>query len=207
MHQMIGITRALTFVLLFALSLCRAEAAAVDAKTFITEITGQLQLALRDARGNGKLQDQRHLDQLIDRYVIPHIDAEALCSRIFRRRWQDIIAENKRDQAYTAVFSSLKRTYRLALSAYTGQAIEIKQGKVDPRYSVVRILIHTDNGVRAIDFATHEKGQEWRVFDISIDGVVVTQTLNGSIQRTLEAGDVDSLIQAIDAPQPAAKTP
>ena len=118
--------------------------------------------------------------------------------RIFRPRWDEIVAKNKTDQAYDAVLSSLRRTYRLALSAYSGQPIDIVNSKNKPKYSVVRIVIHSGDSNYVIDFALRPTEDGWRVFDLSVDGVVVTKTLNGAIKRTLESGDIDAVIAAIN---------
>ncbi|MEH6578226.1 MAG: ABC transporter substrate-binding protein [Amphritea sp.] len=169
-----------------------------DAKAYITRITTALESALQEGRENNQLQDEKYLDAIIDQYIIPHVDKEYMSKRIFSSRWDEIVSNSKTDQAYDAVFSSLRRTYRLALSAYNGQPIDIGRSKNKSKYSVVRIVIHTGDSDHVIDFALRPIEDSWRVFDLSVDGVVVTKTLNNAIKRTLEAGDIDAVIAAIN---------
>jgi ABC-type transporter MlaC component len=58
--------------------------------------------------------------------------------------------------------------------------------------------VHTRENGHTIDLALRQVEGEWRIFDLSVDGVVVTKTLSGSIQRLLEEDDIDTIIRAID---------
>jgi ABC-type transporter MlaC component len=119
---------------------------------------------------------------------------------VFRPRWEEIVAQGKTGDAYDAVFASLKRTYRLALAAYNGQQIEVSDSIDKGRYSIVRTRVHTRENGHNIDLALRQQDDGWRIFDLSVDGVVVTKTLNGSIQRVLQADDIDAVINAINPP-------
>jgi len=172
--------------------------AAEDAKAYIVRITAELESALQGARGKGLLEDKRYIDALIDQHIIPHVDEEFMGKRIFRPRWKEIVAQDKTSQAYNAIFDSLRRTYRFALSTYNGQPIDIRNSTIKPKYTVVRIFIHTEDKGHTIDLALRSVGDSWRVFDFSVDGVVVSKTLNSAIKRTLESEDIDSVIAAIN---------
>lgn len=169
----------------------------VDARTYIGSLTAELQQALQDGLEQDLLQDDAYLDKVIDELILPHIDQEYLSRRVFHPRWDDIAEANKADLAQEAVISSLRRTYRVALNAYNGQTIDIGNSRDKPAFSVVRVKVHTNNNAHLMDFALRQTEGEWRVFDLSVDGVVFSKTLNGSIRRNLESDDVDSVINAI----------
>ncbi|MFC6671997.1 ABC transporter substrate-binding protein [Marinobacterium aestuariivivens] len=187
----------LFLLLLFGLN---TGAAADEAKDFVVALTRELETALMAAREQGLLENQQHLDDLIDQHILPYVDRETLCKKVFRPRWEEIVAQGKADDAYDAVFASLKRTYRLALAAYNGQQIEVGDSIDKGRYSIVRTRVHTRENGHNIDLALHRLEDGWRIFDVSVDGVVVTRTLNGSIQRVLQADDIDAVIDAINPP-------
>ncbi|WP_432473056.1 ABC transporter substrate-binding protein [Amphritea sp. HPY] len=172
--------------------------AAEDARAYISGITTELEAALQEGRQKNLLEDEKYIDAIIDQHIIPNVDKEFMSRRIFRPRWKEIVAQNKTEQAYKAVFDSLRRTYRFALSAYNGRPIDIRNSTVKAKYSVIRIYIHTDDKGHTIDLAVRPNENSWRVFDLSIDGVVVTKTLNSAIKRTLESEDIDSVIAAIN---------
>ena len=168
------------------------------ADSFIAAVAVKLEAALKQGRDEGLLSDRSYLDALIEAQILPHIDSNTLCRRIFSPRWKEIVAAEKTSLAYQAVFASLKRTYRLALASYNGQRIEIRNTKTKPRYSVVRIFIGTTDKGHVIDLALFRKLDSWRIFDISIDGVMVSKTLNGSLQRVMQSTDLDAVIEAIN---------
>jgi ABC-type transporter MlaC component len=145
-----------------------------DARDFVANLTRDLEAALMEARQQGLLEDQQHLDGLIDEHILPYVDRETLC----------------------------KRTYRLALAAYNGQQIEVSDSTDKGRYRLVRTRVHGRDDGHTIDLALRRIDDDWRIFDLSVDGVVVSKTLNGSIQRLLEEDDIDAVIRAID-PQSA----
>lgn len=171
--------------------------AADDASAFISRLTAELEIALQEGREKGLLEDEKYIDTLIDQYIIPHIDIELMSKRIFSQRWNEIVAQNKNLQAYNAILGSLRRTYRFALAAYNGQPIDIHNNTKHTKYSVVRILIRTDDNGHTIDLALRQLGDSWRIFDFSVDGVVVSKILNSAIKRSLEADDIDTVISTI----------
>ncbi|MBY4677709.1 Tgt2/MlaC family protein [Marinobacterium arenosum] len=185
-------------LLIFLLLTLPIQAQAMDARSYIQQITGELETALKAGKDNGQLQDRAFLDSVIDRHIIPHVDQEQLSKRIFQPRWDEIVAAGKREQAYQAVLQSLRRTYRIALASYNGQTIELRDSQDKPKYSVVRVYIRTSDDGHLIDFALRQVSGQWRVFDLSVDGVVVSKTLNGAIKQSLQTADLDSLIGAIN---------
>ncbi|WP_372835852.1 phospholipid-binding protein MlaC [Pontibacterium sp.] len=188
------------FVVTLGIGHAAAETPNNSAKAFISQIATQLQQALQSGRDLNRLGDNEYLDQIIDQYILPHIDQEYLSRRIFHPRWKDIIAADKTAEAQMAVIKSLRRTYRIALNTYNGQMIEVGKSRDKPSYSVVRLKVHTTQNAHTLDFAIRETDGQWQVFDLSVDGVVLSKTLNGAIHRTLESGDVDAVIAAINPP-------
>ncbi|MGH1460491.1 MAG: MlaC/ttg2D family ABC transporter substrate-binding protein [Neptuniibacter sp.] len=188
--------KSLLALCLFVLSF-QTTAGEIDARTYIVNLTNQLQVALNEGLDQGLLEDEAYLDAVIDEHILPHVDNEYLSRRVFHPRWDDIATANKSAEAQNAIISSLRRTYRVALTSYNGQKIEIGKSRDKAKYSVVRAKVYTNNNIHLMDFALRLADGEWRVFDLSVDGVVFSKTLNGSIRRNLENDDVDSVINAI----------
>jgi len=157
-------------------------------EAFISTMSERLQETLSEAKSTKRLSDVAYVDQIIDREVIPHVHLEALCKRIYKNHWNQIAEEGKTQEAINAVVSSLKRTYRLAVSAYNGQKIEIINSKNQKAYSIVRIKINTNGkNDHTIDFAVRQFDNEYKVFDFSIDGIVVSKTLSTAISHQINS--------------------
>ncbi|TNE89385.1 MAG: hypothetical protein EP324_06690, partial [Gammaproteobacteria bacterium] len=67
-----------------------------------------------------------------------------------------------------------------------------------PKYSVVRITVQAEQNAHRLDFAVRPVDGKWKVFDLSVDGVVLSKTLNGAIHRELAGDDLDAIISAIN---------
>jgi len=177
-----------------------ATSAEVDSpEHFISTMSVRLQATLTEAKKNKRLNDIKYIDQLIDQEIIPHVQLETLCKRIFKEHWKEIVEKGKQQEAINAVVSSLKRTYRLAVSAYNGQKIEIINSNKQKAYSIIRIKINTNGkNDHTIDFAVRKFDNEYKVFDFSIDGIVVSKTLSSAISHQIEAVGLQATIDELN---------
>ena len=185
------------FALLFS---CSANSVEIKSpEDFISTMSDRLQLTLTEAKKNKRLNDIAFIDKLIDKEVIPHVQLEALCKRIYKEHWNEILEKGKHDEATNAIVSSLKRTYRLALSAYNGQKIEIVNSKNQAAYSIIRVKINTDGkNDHTIDFAVRKFDDQYKVFDFSIDGIVVSKTLSTAISHQIESIGLQATIDQLN---------
>ncbi len=184
-------------VVLFVISL--SGSADDTPEHFISQVSDRLQIGLTEAKKSDRLEDVPYIDALINREVIPYVQLDELCKRIFREHWKVILQENRKEQAINAVISSLKRTYYLAVTAYDGQKIEITDSKHLKHYSIVRIKINTDgDNHHTIDFAVRKFDSEWKMFDFSIDGVGVSKTLNSAIGQQIEDDGLEQTINTLN---------
>lgn len=176
--------------------LVKAETNTAD--QFIKALTDRLEITLTEAKKNNRLSDVTYIDQLIDEEILPHINLDVLCKRIYREHWKDILDKNKKQVAIDAVVLSLKRTYRLAVSAYSGQAIAITNSKQLKSYDIVRINISSKGeNDHMIDFALRQFDGVWKIFDFSVDGIGISKTLHSSISQQIKNDGLEATIEAL----------
>lgn len=165
---------------------------------FIGDLSERLQVTLTEAKKSKRLNNVEYIDQLIDQEIIPQVNLEALCKRIFREHWQEVLDNNKKQEAIDAVVVSLKRTYRLAVSAYNGEIIEVVESKQLKSYDIVRIKITTSGkNDHTIDFAVKQFDNVWKIFDFSVDGIGVSKTLYGSISQQIKSEGLDKTLNSL----------
>ena len=198
MKHCLSSIRHLTIVLFLVFSAGPASAEDTGAKAHISQLAVQLQQALQAGLERNLLDNDQHLDQIIDDNILPYVDQVLLSKRIFHPRWDEIVAAGKQSQAQSAVISSLRRTYRIALSSYSGQPFTVGDSRDKPKYSVVRITVQAGQNVHRLDFAVRPVDGDWKVFDLSVDGVVLSKTLNSAIHRELADDNLDAIISAIN---------
>ena len=175
-----------------------SRADSTTSEQFIAALSERLQITLTEAKKTKRLDNIEYIDQLIDQEVIPQLNLEALCKRIFREHWQEILDKNKQQEAIDAVVLSLKRTYRLAVSSYNGQKIEVVESKHQKSYDIVRIKITTSGkNDHTIDFAVRQFDNVWKVFDFSVDGIGVSKTLYGSISQQIKSEGLENTLGSL----------
>lgn len=173
-------------------------ASATTSEQFIATLSERLQITLTEAKKSRQLSNVEYIDQLIDEEIIPQVNLEVLCKRIFREHWQEVLDNNKQQEAIDAVVLSLKRTYRLAVSSYNGQTIEVVESKRLKSYDIVRIKITTSGkNDHTIDFAVRQFDEGWKIFDFSVDGIGVSKTLYGSIDQQIKTEGLDKTLSAL----------
>ncbi len=175
------------FLLVVLCAVMFAGTAQVKASTaadqFIQNIAGALERALKQADSEGELDDEKRLNAIIDKEIIPHLDLEHIARKVSGEQWQKITEQTLAPAMQEAVVGALKRTYRVALASYSGERILVSHSKEYPNYSLVRVQVKTSNKTHALDFALREISGEWKVFDVSVDGIVFTKTLHNSLQE------------------------
>lgn len=173
-------------------------ASATTSEQFIATLSERLQITLTEAKKSRQLSNVEYIDQLIDEEIIPQVNLEVLCKRIFREHWKEVLDNNKQQEAIDAVVLSLKRTYRLAVSSYNGQTIEVVESKRLKSYDIVRIKITTSGkNDHTIDFAVRQFDEGWKIFDFSVDGIGVSKTLYGSIDQQIKTEGLDKTLSAL----------
>lgn len=175
-----------------------SRAESTTSEQFIKALTERLEITLTEAKKSNRLDDVVYIDQLIDKEVIPQLNLEVLCKRIYREHWQEVLDKNQKQAAIDAVVLSLKRTYRLAVSSYNGQVIEVVESKSLKSYDIVRIKIATSGeGDHMIDFALRQFDDAWKIFDFSVDGIGISKTLYGSISQQIKSDGLEQTIEAL----------
>lgn len=180
--RLISVRAVLTMAVLMICVALPVKAAA-EAEQFIQNIAGSLEQALKKAESEEALEDEKRLDAIIDKEIIPHLDLDHIARKVSGAQWQKITEQTLQGAMQEAVVGALKRTYRVALASYSGERIVVSNSKEYPNYSLVRVQVKTGSKTHALDFALRKEGGNWKVFDVSVDGIVFTKTLHNSLQE------------------------
>ncbi len=169
-----------------------------SSRDFIAGIAENLQSRLQTAREGDRLSDESYLDALIGEEIVPYLDIRHMAKKVSGSRWDQVQEKQLAEAMEEAVVAALKRTYRVALSAYSGEKILITHSKDYANYSLVRVQVKTDERSHLLDFALRSNGSgEWRVFDVSVDGVVFSKTLQSSLSRQFENDELEAVIERL----------
>ena len=152
-------------------------------------------------------QEKQNLDahpemlyELIQELVVPHFDFPIMSRWVLGKAWNTIDAGSQ--EQFTVQFRTLLvRTYAKALMEYSDEKVEFLPMESDPNSNLVVIKTQVSGKGSAnstpINYRMHVSGGEWKVIDISVDGVSLIGTYRGSFAAEIRKSGIDSLIQKL----------
>jgi phospholipid transport system substrate-binding protein len=146
-------------------------------------------------------QDPLSVYSIVKRILLPHIDQETMARSVLdRETWQKASPQERKEfmDEYTFL---LVRTYSRALASYNDQEIRflpIRGGVEGQRLVQVNSLILQKNGPSIpIDYRVRLAGNEWKVYDISVDSVSMVQSYKVQFAEKLAENGITGLISSI----------
>jgi phospholipid transport system substrate-binding protein len=137
--------------------------------------------------------------QLAEQKVLPHFDFERMTRLAVGRNWAQ--ASDAQKQALVKEFRTLLvRTYSSSLSQYRNQTIEVKPSRIaaQDKEAIVRTEIKQQGGPPIpIDYSMEKAGNDWKVYDVVIDGASLVTTYRGTFNDQVQRGGIDGLVKAL----------
>jgi phospholipid transport system substrate-binding protein len=136
------------------------------------------------------------LYSLINELVIPHFDFVSMSKWVLGRNWRDA-SEAQQEQFVGEFRTLLVRTYAKALLEYSNETINYLpvENNPDSNIVVVKTEIHQP-GTKpvTINYSMHVSGGEWKVVDVTVDGISLVATYRGSFASEIRKSGMDALI-------------
>jgi len=182
--------------LLCLVSVVQAEMLAPDALIAVTvkEVTSIIKQDKDIQSGN-----QKKILALVDAKVLPHFDFARMTQLSVGKHWRAASPEQK--QALVAEFRNmLVRTYTKAFTIYRDQTIEVKPFKMAPDATEVTVkTVITKSGAQPIpvDYEMAKRADEWKVFDVTIEGVSMVTSYRGTFASQIQQDGIDGLIKTL----------
>ncbi len=162
----------------------------------LERVAGQMLSALRE--NDSELRaDSRRLRRLVDELLVPHVDLELVARRVLGRQWRRASQEQR--ERFTREFKEmLIRFYSSALLEYAGfrfrfHPVRLKEGA---RRALVRSEVMRSGGSpHQVNYSVALRGGQWKVYDVTIDGVSVVITYRSSFAEEIRRGGLDALLE------------
>lgn len=136
---------------------------------------------------------------LVNELVIPHFDFVSMSKWVLGKNWKSA-SESQRADFIEQFKTLLVRTYARALLEYSGQAVKYYpvEQKPDSNLAVVKTEL-TSTGAQPfpVAYRMHQANEEWKVVDVSVDGVSLVSTYRGSFASQIKKEGFDSLIKKL----------
>jgi len=137
---------------------------------------------------------------LINEYVIPHFDFTSMSKWVLGNNWRQASTE-QRDRFVNEFRTLLVRTYARALLEYSDQEILYLPVENNPNSNLVVVKTEvqsTGSHPIPIDYRMHVSNGEWKVVDVSVDGISLVATYRGSFASEIRKNGIDALISKLN---------
>jgi phospholipid transport system substrate-binding protein len=137
--------------------------------------------------------------KLIREAVDERFDWQEMARRTLARHWKDRTDQEKK--TFTKLFSDLlEQTYLDKVEGYSGEKVLYEGEKVDGKYGVVSVKIVTRKETEIpVHYRVKNKGDGWRVYDISISGVSLINNYRKQFNSIITRSSYEDLVDKLKA--------
>ena len=129
--------------------------------------------------------------------VDERFDWDEMAMRTLARHWK--ARTQKEKEEFVDLFGKLlERTYLEKVEGYSGEKVLYVDEKVEGDYGIVAVEIVTKQGTEIqVDYRLKNKGKEWRVYDISIEGVSLVNNYRKQFDSILTRSSFKDLMEKL----------
>ena len=181
------------FVMAVALSFTHAALAASSPTEDVRSSVDAILVILQ----NSELDVQQKRAE-ISKIINKRFDFRAMSQRTLATNWKKTSDEEKKQ--FTALFSQLiESSYVGKIEAYTNEKVEYPGEKVKGKKAVVETLILTSSADIPVNYRLYQKGDQWLVYDVIIEGVSLISNYRSSYQEIMKDEGFDGLLNKMQA--------
>ncbi|MDQ1333495.1 MAG: phospholipid transport system substrate-binding protein [Thermodesulfobacteriota bacterium] len=122
---------------------------------------------------------------------------EEMSKRTLARHWKDR-TQNEKEEFIDLFGKLLERTYLDKVEGYSGEKVLYVDEKVQENYAIVGVRIVTKQETEIqVDYRLQKKGEEWLVYDISIEGVSLINNYRKQFDSIMTRSSYTGLIEKL----------
>lgn len=172
--------------------------AVTDPQALVKKTTEQV-LAEIKAKKQELTDNPGRIYPLIDNILLPRFDFYQISRLVLGKHWKQATKAQKK--SFIREFRELLvRTYATALLTYSGQEIKYPPVEIKPNAKKVRVKTKVSNegaGAVPIDYSLYLRKDDWKVYDVTIDGVSLVSTYRTNFDSQIRRHKLSGLISNI----------
>jgi len=123
-------------------------------------------------------------------------DYGEMAKRSLGSRW-DKLAERER-QEFVGLFTELlTATYVEQMHAYSGEEVRFLKERLEGNHAEVKSLLVGKKTEIPMDYRLLKQGDDWKVYDVLIDGISLVQNYRGQFTAILRSSSYEQLVQIL----------
>jgi phospholipid transport system substrate-binding protein len=147
----------------------------------------------KDLKQPGRVEERRRrLEQVIgDRF-----DYQEMSRRALGAPWNELTDKDK-EEFVTLFRKLLINSYADKIEAYSGEGVQYINERTEKDYAEVRTKVLTGKIEIPLDYRLLNKGADWRVYDVVVDGVSLVNNYRGQFSKILRSSTFADLVDQL----------
>ena len=145
--------------------------------------------------------DESFLQAKVDELIVPKLDIQLMSKIVLGKKIWLSINSYQKNKFVLAFRGLMVKTYMKSFTAFDGEKIKFIpyiEGK-RPDIAKVKSIYLLSEGQIAVNYRLKlNKSNEWKVFDISIDGISLLRNYRSDFQNHVDVHGITSLIDSLE---------
>jgi len=124
-------------------------------------------------------------------------DFKTMGMRSLGAPWKELSPE-QRDEYVTAFSELIRNSYILKIERYTNEKIVFKDDRAKGKYYYVYTDIVSGDKAIPINYSLHQKGDQWFVYDVTIEGVSLVKNYRSQFNQIFRKDGFSGLMSKIN---------
>ncbi len=138
----------------------------------------------------GRAEERR---KLLEKVVSARFSYEEMAKRTLAAQWQKL--DGKQRAEFVELFQRLlTNSYADKVEGYSGEQVRYLNERTEGDYAEVRTKAESGKVEIPLDYRMLNKGGEWQVYDVVIDGVSLVSNYRGQFAKIIRTSGYDDLV-------------
>ncbi len=150
-----------------------------------------------------KAEERRHL---LEKVVAARFDYTEMSRRALGAPWNQLTDQQK--QEFVGLFRTLlTNSYADKIETYSGEGVQYLNERTEKEYAEVRTKVLSGKTEIPLDYRLVNKADDWRVYDVVVDGVSLVNNYRGQFTKILRASSYSDLVDQLRKKSDRLKAP
>jgi len=161
----------------------------------ITELESGLEGRREELAG-----DPDALYELINGILLPRFNREYSAQLVLGRNWRNA-SKSQRERFIDGFYNSLLRKYADGVLEFQTDRVKLLpfRGDLEKPRVIVKTVVSLDDGQKVtVNYGFANRGGNWRIFDVTIEGISYIRNYRAELDAEIKAGSLDNVIERLE---------
>jgi phospholipid transport system substrate-binding protein len=134
--------------------------------------------------------------KILEKVVGDRFNYEEMAKRTLAAQWQKM-DEKERAEFVNLFMKLLTNSYADKVEGYSGEQVHYLNERLEGDYAEVRTKAISGKAEIPLDYRLLNKGGDWRVYDVVVDGVSLVSNYRGQFAKIIRTSGYDDLVKQL----------